>query len=289
MVRKVLFVMIPALMCFLWSGLQAENRKASLTEVADILKSSNPGDTVFVKDGLYQDVQLKWATDASAASPVVVIAENKGKVVIGGNSQLKIYGRGLVVSSMVFRDGCLSKGTVVESRNGDNLAHECRMTDCVIDSYNPARSDISYSYVHLYGKDNRVDRCSFLGRRNLGVTLVVMLNYEDCIENNHIIENNYFGPRPVYGSNGAETIRVGTSQQCHRNSRTVIRNNFFDKCDGEVEVVSIKSCENVIEDNVFYESQGVLALRHGDRNVANGNLFIGNGVRNTGERVSWRK
>ena len=282
MVRKCFYLLMVMLMSVAVNVLSAENYHVPLTEVAKVLKTTSPGDTVFVKDGVYKDVVLKWAADADAENPVVVIAENKGQVMVGGNSQLKIYGKGLVVSSLVFREGQVSKGTVIEFRNGDNLAEQCRMTDCVVDTYTPARRDVSYSYVHLYGKNNRVDGCSFLGKKNLGVTLIVMLNYEGCIENGHVIENNYFGPRPVYGSNGAETIRVGTSQQCHRNSRTIIRKNFFDRCNGEVEVISIKSCENVIEDNVLYECQGVLALRHGDRNIASGNLFIGNGVRNTG-------
>ena len=282
MVRKCFYLLMVMLMSVAVNVLSAENYHVPLTEVAKVLKTTSPGDTVFVKDGVYKDVVLKWAADADAENPVVVIAENKGQVMVGGNSQLKIYGKGLVVSSLVFREGQVSKGTVIEFRNGDNLAEQCRMTDCVVDTYTPTRRDVSYSYVHLYGKNNRVDGCSFLGKKNLGVTLIVMLNYEGCIENGHVIENNYFGPRPVYGSNGAETIRVGTSQQCHRNSRTIIRKNFFDRCNGEVEVISIKSCENVIEDNVLYECQGVLALRHGDRNIASGNLFIGNGVRNTG-------
>lgn len=282
MVRRTVYALLILLLCLPTAYMAAENHMVSLTEVAGVLKTSSPGDTIFVKDGLYNDVVLKWEADAAAASPVVVVAQNKGKVVIGGDSQLKIFGRGLVVSSLVFRDGQVARGTVIEFRNGDNLAEECRMTDCVVDSYNPLRRDISYSYVHLYGKNNRVDHCSFLGKKNLGVTLIVMLNYEGCIENGHVIEHNYFGPRPVYGSNGAETIRVGTSQQCHRNSRTIIRNNMFDRCNGEVEVISIKSSENVIEDNVLYECQGVLALRHGDRNIARRNVFIGNGVRNTG-------
>ena len=282
MVRKILYVWVTLLMFIQIDHLSAGNHRVTLDEVSGVLRKAAPGDTVFVKDGNYRDMTLKWTADASADRPVVIMAEKRGGVVIGGNSQLKIYGRGLVVSSLVFRDGHVARGTVIEFRNGDILAEDCRMTDCVVDSYNPVRRDISYSYVHLYGKNNRVDHCSFLGKKNLGVTLIVMLNYEGCIENGHVIERNYFGPRPVYGSNGAETIRVGTSQQCHRNSRTIIRQNMFDRCNGEVEVISIKSCENVIEDNVLYECQGVLALRHGDRNVASGNLFIGNGVRNTG-------
>ena len=127
-----------------------------------------------------------------------------------------------------------------------------------------------------------MDHCSFTGKLNLGVTLIVMLNYPGCDENYHSIDHNYFGPRPVYGSNGAETIRIGTSQQCMQNSRTQLCDNLFDRCNGEVEVVSVKSSGNTIARNTFYECQGVLALRHGDRNVAEGNLFIGHGIRNTG-------
>lgn len=254
----------------------------SIEKVASCLKKAEAGDTILVADGIYKDVVLKWEGRADASKPVVVMPANRGKVMITGKSMLKIYGKGLVVSSFIFKDGSIDKGAVIEFRNSDSLAGECRLTDCVIDSYNPARRDISYSYVHLYGRGNRVDHCSFLGKKNLGVTLIVLLNHDGCDENNHLVEDNYFGPRPVYGSNGAETIRVGTSQQCMQNSRTIIRNNLFHKCNGEVEVVSIKSCENVISGNAFYECEGVLALRHGDRNVASENIFIGNGVRNTG-------
>lgn len=254
----------------------------SIEKVASCLRKAEAGDTILIADGIYKDVVLKWEGRAQASKPIVVMPENRGKVVITGKSMLKIYGEGLEVSSLIFKDGSIERGAVIEFRNSDALARGCRLTDCVIDSYNPARRDISYSYVHLYGRDNRVDHCSFLGKKNLGVTLTVLLNHDDCDENNHLIEDNYFGPRPVYGSNGAETIRVGTSQQCMQNSRTIIRNNLFHKCNGEVEVVSIKSCENVISGNAFYECEGVLALRHGDRNVASENIFVGNGVRNTG-------
>ena len=257
-------------------------RLVSLGDVSKALETAQPGDTIYVKDGLYQDLSLVWEGKGTEDQPIVVLPQSKGGVIITGASQLRICGHDLTVSSLVFKDGTAPSKNVVDFKNGDNLAQRCRLTDCVIDSYNPVRRDIQCTYVNLYGKDNRVDGCSFLGKKSLGVTLVVMLNYKECLDNRHIIENNYFGPRPVYGSNGAETIRVGTSQQCLENSRTVIQNNFFDRCNGEVEVISIKSSENVISGNILYECEGVLALRHGDRNIASGNLFIGNGVRNTG-------
>lgn len=257
-------------------------RTLSLGDVAKALESAGPGDTLIISDGVWNDVDLRWCGKADADKPVVVLAEHPGKVVISGRSSLHISGSGLVVSGLMFKECVADKGTIVEFRDGDSLAGGCRLTDCAVDSCNPARRDISYSYVHLYGRGNRVDHCSFTGKLNLGVTLIVMLNYDGCDDNRHSIDHNYFGPRPVYGSNGAETIRVGTSQQCMQNSRTLISQNLFDRCNGEVEVVSVKSSENTISDNVFYECQGVLALRHGDRNTASGNLFIGHGVRNTG-------
>ena len=254
----------------------------SLEDVSKALENAQPGDTIYVKDGQYQDLSLVWEGRGAEEQPIVVLPQSKGGVIISGASQLRICGHDLTVSSLVFKDGTAPSKAVIDFKNADNLAQRCRLTDCVIDSYNPSRRDIQCTYVNLYGKNNRVDGCSFLGKKSLGVTLVVMLNYKECLDNRHVIENNYFGPRPVYGSNGAETIRVGTSQQCLENSRTVIQNNLFHCCNGEVEVISIKSSENVISGNVLYECEGVLALRHGDRNIASGNLFIGNGVRNTG-------
>lgn len=276
--QKILFLCL-VIMAVTSCGL---NKTVCLENVSAVLQDAHPGDTIYVKDGLYRDLSLEWEGKGTEGNPIVVMPQTKGGVVISGTSQLRIYGHDLTVSSFVFKEGTAPSKTVVEFRKSDNLARRCRLTDCVIDSYNPSRRDMQCTYVNLYGKDNKVDGCSFLGKKSLGVTLVVMLNYKDCLDNRHIIENNYFGPRPVYGSNGAETIRVGTSQQCLENSRTVIQNNFFDRCNGEVEVISIKSSENVISGNILYECEGVLALRHGDRNIASGNLFIGNGVRNTG-------
>jgi poly(beta-D-mannuronate) lyase len=258
------------------------NGNYSLNDISRALAKAHSGDTLRIADGTYRDVKLVWKAAATPEKPVVVMAAEPGKVRITGKSSLHICGTGLEVRGLLFEKCYTEKGTIIEFRNGDDLASGCRLTQCVVNDCNPVRRDISYSYVHVYGRGNRVDHCSFTGKLNLGVTLIVMLNYPGCDENYHSIDHNYFGPRPVYGSNGAETIRIGTSQQCMQNSRTQLCDNLFDRCNGEVEVVSVKSSENTIARNVFYECQGVLALRHGDRNIAEGNLFIGHGIRNTG-------
>ncbi len=270
-----------AILCGALQALAAEY-KVQLGEVAEVLKTAQPGDRIVISAGTYRDMELRWQGRGSEQKPIIIEAEKPGAVCITGRSTLRMAGEWIEVSGLDFRDGCAPKGSVVEFRCGDEVAGHCRLSDCVIDNYNPARRDTAYSYVVLYGRHNRVDHCDLSGKLNLGVTLTVILSEERSQQNHHRIDHNKFGYRPVYGSNGAETIRVGTSHQAYKSSNTIIEDNLFDRCNGEVEVVSIKSSDNIVRNNRFWECEGVVALRHGDRNEVYGNIFVGNGRRNTG-------
>nr|HPH32571.1 chondroitinase-B domain-containing protein [Chitinophagaceae bacterium] len=92
----------------------------------------------------------------------------------------------------------------------------------------------------------------------------------------------YFGRRIPLASNGGEMIRVGVSQHCEFNSNTKITDNFFEQCDGETEIVSIKSGSNEVTNNVFRECQGSVVLRHGNYNTVSGNYFLGNNKSGSG-------
>lgn len=262
--------------------LSAREYRVAAGDVAATLREAKPGDRIVIEDGVYNDLMLKWLGRGTEKKPLRIEAQTPGGVVFTGTSTLRLAGEWVEVSGLCFRDGHAPSGSVIEFRSGREVANHCRLTECVVDGYNPVRRDMAYSYILLYGRHNRVDHCTLTGKLNLGVTLIVMLNEERSQQNFHRIDHNWFGPRPVYGSNGAETIRVGTSQQAYSSSNTLIEENLFDRCNGEVEVVSIKSSDNTIRRNVFFESEGVLALRHGDRNTVEENLFVGHGKRNTG-------
>ncbi|MBP5521277.1 MAG: poly(beta-D-mannuronate) lyase, partial [Bacteroidales bacterium] len=115
------------------------SRSLGLEDIGKALQSADPGDTLVVHDGVWTDVDLRWEGRGEAARPVVVVAEHPGKVVIEGESSLHISGNGLEVSGVLFRNCVAEKGTIVEVRDGDSRAGGCRLTDCVIDSCNPAR------------------------------------------------------------------------------------------------------------------------------------------------------
>ena len=58
-------------------------------------------------------------------------------------------------------------------------------------------------------------------------------------------------------------------------SYTLVANNLFERCNGEVEVISSKTNFNEFRNNVFYKSEGSLVTRHGNYCIVDGNYFIG--------------
>lgn len=242
-----------------------------------------PGDAVVLADGVWRDFEMVFVGEGTAAQPITLRAQTPGKVVISGKSNLRIGGRHLVVSGLTFKDGFSPSSEVIAFRqDGKALAFDSRVTDTVIDGFNkPDRGAEDY-WVGLYGQNNRFDHNHLQGKLNKGVTLAVVLNSAESQQNHHRIDHNYFGPRPPLGSNGGETIRVGTSPFSRAQSLTVVEDNYFEGCSGEVEIVSNKSGGNIYRRNVFVRSQGALVLRHGDGNLVEDNVFLGGGLAHTG-------
>ncbi|MBT3137191.1 polysaccharide lyase 6 family protein [Alteromonas sp. ALT199] len=266
------------------STVQADNFIVdSKQSYLDALASAVPGDDIILKNGTYQDFEIKFQAQGSEEAPITLRAESKGGVILSGQSNLSIAGSHLVVSGLVFKDGYSPSGSVISYRTSkDELANYTRVTEVVIEDYSkPDKFENDY-WVALYGKHNRLDHSYLAGKRNRGVTVAVRLNTADSIENYHQIDNNYFGYRPELGSNGGETLRIGTSHYSLENSFTRVENNVFDRCNGEVEIISVKSGGNVLDGNTFIESRGTLTLRHGNGNTITNNVFLGNGVQNTG-------
>jgi len=247
------------------------------------LKKVKAGDNIILANGTWNNFEILFKGEGTKEKPITLKAQTKGQVFLTGQSNLRLSGKYLVVSGLVFKDGYTPSSSVIDFRsNKENLAYYSRVTEVVIDNFNnPDKRESDY-WVALYGQYNRFDHNYLTGKRNKGVTVAVRLDTKNSQENHHRIDHNYFGPRPVFGSNGGETLRIGTSHYSLSNSYTVVENNYFDRCDGEVEIVSIKSGKNKIINNVFFESRGTLTLRHGNGNVIEENVFFGNGVDHTG-------
>jgi len=252
-------------------------------EYASALSRLQPGDTLTLADGEWRDFEILFTGQGSAERPITLTAQTPGGVRITGRSNLRMAGEHLVVSNLVFRDGFSPTGEVLSFRRSlTERADYSRITSVVVDGFSKPDRAESDNWVALYGHHNRFDHNQLTDKTNAGTTLVVVRDEEQGLENRHSIDHNYFGRRPVLGSNGGETIRVGTSHDSTSDSFTTVSENWFEHTNGEVEIVSNKSGGNTYRGNVFFESQGALVLRHGDGNLVEDNVFIGNGVVNTG-------
>lgn len=271
---------LPLLLSLCISGLFA-SEPISLADLNSTVAKAQPGQTIVIANGVYNDVSLKVVAVGTLESPITIKAETAGEVIIKGKSTLKIGGEHLVIEGLHFKDGELTKTPVITFKEGGKAARYCRLTNCVIDNYKPEDRFLKSDWVNLYGDHNQIDHCTFTNKYNAGLMLAVKLSGKEE-HHYHKIDHNHFLNRPRLGSNGGETVRIGTSTYSLKSAKVEFSNNYFEHCSGEVEILSVKSTDNVISGNVFYECEGVLALRHGNNNVVTHNSFIGNNVPNTG-------
>ncbi|KAA3616888.1 MAG: alginate lyase [Calditrichaeota bacterium] len=257
------------------------NPKSSLVQNTDELETSitnaKAGDEIVLANGVWKDVQIYFIGKGTKENPIILKAETPGKVTLEGQSFIKISGEHLIVDGLYFKNGYTPSNTVIEFRTSKrNIANNCIVRNCVIEDYvQPNRYNPDH-WVTFWGRNNQLDHCYIAGKFNQGPTVRVNLSGNQHIYNYHQITNNHFGPRPRKGGPKAETIQIGDSYTSMTPSYLNVSNNFFERCNGEVEVISSKTNFNKFNNNVFFECEGSLVFRHGNYCMADGNFFIGN-------------
>lgn len=254
---------------------------ADAAAFADAAKTIAAGDTLILQDGTWADARLKIHAEGTAKKPVTIKAQTPGQVVFTGDSRLSVGGAHVVVDGLWFQNPTGEQ--VLELRlDSKQLANDCRITHCAVTNDTPLVSKNSAQFVSIYGARNRVDHCYIAGKTTQGTTLVVWLSNEAKDQGQHQIDHNHFGPRRKLGKNGGETIRLGDSKTSMQTAACVVEHNLFEKCDGEAECISNKSCGNVYRFNTFKGVSGTLTLRHGNRCIVENNVFDGAGAKGTG-------
>jgi poly(beta-D-mannuronate) lyase len=248
------------------------------------LATNAPGDTIIMTNKTWTDADVLFKRNGTAAKPITLRAQTPGHVILSGNSRLRIAGNWLVVDGLRFQNGYYTNSDVIQFReNSSNLATNCALLNTALVNYNPPDGEANNKWISLYGLSNRVENCFIKGKTNLGTTLVVWLaSGQTNFANYHIIRHNFFGSRPLFHSNGDESIRVGDSATSFQNSRTLVEENLFLDCNGDIEVISSKSCENIYRYNTFDSCVGTLTLRHGNRCTVQNNWFFGRDLPQTG-------
>lgn len=257
---------------------------ADVSAFDDAMKAAVAGDTILLQSGEWKDVDLRVRGQGTAEEPITVRAAEPGKVKLVGNSRVRLAGQHLVVEGLWFHNCFPEKADTVSFRvDSKGLASRCVLRDCAITQDAVSKDSTERKWVSLYGERNLVERCHFEGKTSKGTLLVVWLPEEaGGPPAKHHVHRNYFGARPRLGKNGGEIIRIGDSESSMQQAECLVEGNHFEKCDGEVECISNKSCGNIYRANTFVECQGTLTLRHGNGCLVEGNVFLGNHRKETG-------
>tara|TARA_B110000977_G_scaffold28133_1_gene35942 strand:+ start:309 stop:2636 length:2328 start_codon:yes stop_codon:yes gene_type:complete len=254
----------------------------NIDELNKAIDSSEAGNQIILANGIWKDVQIKFRGKGTTDNPITIKAETTGKVTIEGESYLKFGGEYLVVEGLYFKNGFSPSNAVIDFKisskdKPDEISNNCKVTNCVIEDFNKPKRDKSDLWVQFWGRHNTLSNCYIAGKTNRGPTVRVSIAGIESINNYHQIVNNHFGPRPVKGGPSGETIQLGDSYTSMSPSHTMVANNLFEECNGEVEVISSKTNFNIFKNNVFYKSEGSLVTRHGNYSMIDGNYFIGDG------------
>ena len=253
------------------------------TELQNAITNAQPGTEIILKNGVWKDVQIQFYGHGTDKKPIILRAETPGEVSIEGESNLTFGGEYLIVKDLYFRNGYTPTENLVQFKiSDDTLANYCTLTNCVIEDFNQMKRDRKDHWVEFWGRHNEMSHCYIAGKSNEGPTVRVDIHGNESINNYHQIIHNHFGPRPRKGGPKGETIQLGDSYTSMSPSYTTIANNLFERCNGEVEVISSKTNFNIFRNNVFYKSEGSLVTRHGNYCTIDGNYFIGEGNENVG-------
>ena len=289
-----------------WSGIQGNNSEQSIiisenltvsaafnegifteriinvsnaSELDDALDDLQPGDHIILADGIYNNVRKSLTSKGGTPSaPVLIEAANKHGAKINGEVRFFLTNCAYITFKGIDFD--VQIYTLFKLTGCNNI----RITENVFKNSGSDGSKLiiigdEWDNTSCVSHHNQIDHNLFDGKSDDGAWIVLdgchgdggdfQVSQYDRINHNHFRFNT---PRVT---NEKETIRVGMSDLSLSSGFCTIENNLFEECDGDPEIISVKSCDNFIRNNTFIKCLGTVSLRHGNRTEVSGNFFLG--------------
>lgn len=243
------------------------------------LLAMNPGDVILVENGTYDLSSLTINRSACPNRPILIKAKNQGQAILNGATALVLDGLQYVtLEGFSFRSA--NVGTGIKMLNCSRVRitrNSFKLDETNINSCNWLYiGDTFGSTAPLRSGHNRVDYNLFEGKVKSGKFILLDGNINQQTQHDtvayNVFRNN--GPRE---ENEKETIRIGVSTLSQSNGYTVVEYNLFEDCDGDPEIVSVKSFANTVRYNTFRRCLGTVCLRQGNNSIVEGNYFFGEG------------
>ncbi|WP_047049541.1 polysaccharide lyase 6 family protein [Vibrio mexicanus] len=258
--------------------------EAEVLELKATIENAHDGDIVTIPPRKYADLGAVTVT----ANNLTIKAYSAGEAWLTGLVQLVLEGDDITVDGLVFTEGGPAERFGAIRMMGDRNTLQNSTFYYFNHDYehepDERRSEYPrYLWLSLWGKDGKVLNNRFEGKQKRG-TLIGVQKPDDTADN-HLFADNLFLDQQQNQFNELdikEAIRIGDSKSSQFPSQSQFVNNLMINMDGERELISIKSGENVIANNTIFESAALISLRHGKANVVDSNVILGNEKRLTG-------
>ncbi|MGZ5967734.1 MAG: polysaccharide lyase 6 family protein [Polyangiales bacterium] len=228
------------------------------------------GDCIVVADGTYTIGTVEAA--GAADHPIVLSALHAGKAVFSAGTfttsaktaHFVVRGFDWTSSGPLHISGC---DHCRITRNRIRLTESTDMDWIVMTNSDYARID----HNEIGPKAHTGNPLSIFGTGGAVAT-------HTRIDHNYVHDLQTGGDYPSKGCGfnpGGEAIRVGVSSLMSLSAFTIVEYNLFENCDGDPELVSTKTSDNVVRYNTVRSSAGSISLRAGDRVRVCGNFVLG--------------
>jgi len=275
---------------------------SDIQEFFTAVRNAQPGDLITLANDEYNvtDVPSFRNRRGIAENPIIVRAQEPGKVKLKGSSGYKFEGCTYFTwygfhhvhksaegeeSNILFKDGnhnrfarCEVK--LLEEVNLDedddeikkqiSKRHWLRISNC---------EAMKVDHCHFHHKNSEGQFCNVFLPGDNGPGKGPIFEYNYFQHQDYGKYEEYFPEGKSYGDAGGEAIQMGHSSHARRLYRAIVRYNYFEECNGDGEIVTNKSCGNLYYNNTFTDCNGSLTLRHGDSNAVLANYFKNCGLR----------
>lgn len=258
---------LPLLFSFLFLSIlvdaQTRYDVSSSMEFHTAQEQANSGDTIVWQPGTYSNINMSINKNG-----LIVTAKPYGTVLFKGVSRVVINADAVTFSGFQYVGGYIGTLDVMRVYGSDVL-----ITQVNIQNYT------SFKYLRVYEESRRttISYCNFENRLNLDDQNILSILVDDE-PSYHKIQHCSFKNFDGFGADmGIEPIRIGLSSQGDLDSRTLVEYCYFTRCNGDGEIISHKSRQNVYRYNTFEDNPfSELVLRHGDEGIVYGNFFLNN-------------
>jgi len=230
--------------------------------------AASEGDSIVWLGGTYVDTRMDIDKDG-----IIITANPYGTVLFTGVSRVVINADNVTFSGFQYIGGFIANLDVI-TVFGSNVL----ITEVNVQNYTSHK----YLIMDEVCRNNTISYCNFENRINMADQNILSVLVDDEPGYHKIQYCSFKNFAGIGQDQGVEPIRIGVSSQGDLDSRTLVEYCYFTQCNGDGEIISHKSRQNVYRYNTFENNPvSELVLRHGDEGIVYGNFFLNNrgGVR----------